>query len=284
MSKHNKKRNVGIIYELLLRHISSCLVENDKQGVRKATKIIEKRFNKNTELYKEFRLFNAIAKSNVKNTEIAAAIMTEAKAACRRFDANKINKEKSQLIRDINHIINDPSFYYRTVPNYSQYAAIQNLLNEWRKGDKSDLRNLVEMERKTIDWLLQEKDTKTIEEERAGLECSDSNALIVKIMTEKINNRYGNLSDEQKEIIKNYAIYGSSESGHRHLKKFLRESKLKAIKTVMTFSNLNENDYIGRKIQPVLERIESLDPNNITDDSIVKFLTITKLVDEIQGE
>tara|TARA_Y100001973_G_C5191112_1_gene331065 strand:+ start:737 stop:1591 length:855 start_codon:yes stop_codon:yes gene_type:complete len=284
MSKHNKKRNVGIIYELLLRHISNCLVENDKQGVRKATRIIEKRFNKNTELYKEFRLFNAIAKSNVKNTEIAAAIMTEAKAASRRFDANKINKEKSQLIRDINHTINDPSFYYRTVPNYAQYASIQNLLNEWRKGDKSDLRKLVEMERKTIEWLLQEKDTKNIEETQANLESSDSNALIIKIMTEKINKKYGNLSDEQKEIIKNYAIYGSSETGQRHLKKFLRESKLRAIKTVTAFSTLNENEYIGGKIEPVLERIEMLDPNNITDESIVKFLTITKLVDEIQGE
>ena len=30
MAKHNKKRNVGIIYELLLKHVSSKLVENKK--------------------------------------------------------------------------------------------------------------------------------------------------------------------------------------------------------------------------------------------------------------
>ena len=48
--KHNKKRNIGIMYELLLRHISVKLIENDKKGAEKATRIIETRFSKGTEL------------------------------------------------------------------------------------------------------------------------------------------------------------------------------------------------------------------------------------------
>ena len=121
MTKHNKKRNVGIIYELMLRHISNCLIEGNMSGVKKATAILEKRFNNQTELYKEFRIFNAIATSTVKNTEIAAAILTESKAAVGRFDEKKLHKEKSDLIRDINYQIKDASFYYRTIPNYKNY-------------------------------------------------------------------------------------------------------------------------------------------------------------------
>ena len=102
--KHNKKRNVGIVYELMLRHISNCLIEGDMTGVKKATAILEKRFNNKTELYKEFRIFNAIATSTVKNTEIAAAILTESKNAVSRFDEDALNKEKSALIRDISSI------------------------------------------------------------------------------------------------------------------------------------------------------------------------------------
>ena len=30
--KHNKKRNVGIIYELMLRHVSSKLIEGDEKA------------------------------------------------------------------------------------------------------------------------------------------------------------------------------------------------------------------------------------------------------------
>ena len=113
MTKHNKKRNVGILYELLLRQISNDLIENNITRVKKATKIIENHFNKKTDLYKEFRLLNALAKSNIKNTEIAAAILTEAKGATRRLDEKKIKLAKSRLIKDINYKIDDKMFYHR---------------------------------------------------------------------------------------------------------------------------------------------------------------------------
>ena len=87
MSKsHNKKRNVGIIYELLLRSVSNSLINDDKLSAQQALDIIGKRFDKSTEIYKEFRLFNALAKSNVSNSAVTAAILTEAKQAARRCD------------------------------------------------------------------------------------------------------------------------------------------------------------------------------------------------------
>jgi hypothetical protein len=283
MPKHNKKRNVGIIYELMLRHISNCLIDGDMNAVKKATKIIETRFNKNTELYKEFRLFNAIAKSHVKNTEIAAAILTEAKAAVKRFDNKKLDKEKSSLIRDINYKIKDPKFYYRSIPDYKEYASIQVMINEWRKGDKSNLRNLVEIEKKTIDWLLKEKNDVDIKEEKNRLEASDSNRLVVKIMTEKINDKYGSLLPEQKEIIKNYALYGEDDKTKDRLTEFLNTKKHEALSLVETFQQTNQNKYISGKIAPVLEKINELNPGDVSDNSIVKFLTITKLVSEIRA-
>ena len=136
---HNKKRNVGIIYELLLRNISNSLVEDDKQKAAKTLKIIENRFDNSTELYKEFRLFNALAKSTISDSAVAAAILTEAKNAARRCDTYKLSKEKSYLIRDINHTLGDDNFYHRRIPEYKIYATIQTLLNEWRKEDRSDL-------------------------------------------------------------------------------------------------------------------------------------------------
>ena len=73
--KHNKKRNVGIIYELLLKHISTKLLEGNKKDAKIATRLIEKHFKKGTELYKEFRLFNALAKSNITHTHTVASIL-----------------------------------------------------------------------------------------------------------------------------------------------------------------------------------------------------------------
>ena len=81
---HNKKRNVGVIFELLLRCVSARLIEHDEKSAQVALDIISKYFDKESELYREFRLFNALAKSTVSDTAVAAGILSEAKQAARR--------------------------------------------------------------------------------------------------------------------------------------------------------------------------------------------------------
>jgi len=147
---HNKKRNVGIIYELLLRNVSDSLIEGNTKKAQDALNIIQKRFDKNTELYKEFRLFNALAKSTVSNSAIAAAILNEAKNAARKSNYKNLSYEKSMLIKDINHNLYDESFYRRRIPEYKIYATIQTLLNDWRENDAADLSRVVMYESKII--------------------------------------------------------------------------------------------------------------------------------------
>ena len=155
--QHNKKRNVGIIYELLLRAVSAAIVENDKKRAQLALDIIEKYYDRKTELYKEYRLFNALIKSTVSDTPVAAAVLSEAKSAARRSDHKKLDYEKSLLIREINHNLQDDNFYQRRIPDYRLYATVQNLINEWSAGDTSDLTKMVMLEGQVVQWLLKEK-------------------------------------------------------------------------------------------------------------------------------
>lgn len=279
MTKHNKKRNIGIMYELLLRHISNKLIENDKKGAEKATKIIEKRFAKNTELYKEFRLFNALSRTTVQNTEIAAAILTEAKSAARRFDKHKLEKEKSALIRDINYSINDKSFYYRSITDYREMANIHNMINEWQKGDRSDLKSMVILEQKALNTLMTEKKEKVISETSQ----QDNDALIEKIMTKKLNEKYSSLSNTQREIIQKYALYSQNESDHEKLKEFLTKKKKVSLKTLNSFSKINENSHLSEKISLVKNKIDQLEMSDLSDKTVTKFLTLSKLIEEIKS-
>ena len=282
MTKHNKKRNIGILYELLLRQISNDLIENNVDRVKKTTSIIENHFHKNSVLYKEFRLVNALAKSTIKNTEVAAAILTEAKSATRRLDNKKIEYAKSKLIKDINYNINDNSFYYRKIPNYVDYANINNLINEWKKKDNASLKSIVSLEGKIIDILLKEKYEVDVYKEKDVIDASQTDSLVVKLMTEKINNKYSGMSDDQKEIIKNYALF-SDESDKPKLIKFLRERKKLCIESIDTFKKENDNKFVGDKIDAVKEKVLNLNENDVTDKSIVKFMTIVKLINEIKG-
>ena len=214
---HNKKRNVGVIYELLLRNISHLLIQGDKIGAKKTLRIIESKFNKESELYREFRLFNALVKSTVSDSAVAAAILTEAKAAARRCDFKKLDIEKSLLIKEINHSLDDKMFYHRRVPEYKIYATIQTLLNDWRSEDRSDLSRTVQYESKIIERMLSEKEKNITIEESVD---PNVDSLVVKIMTEKINEKYkDNLCSEQRDVIRSYVFSMSHDGGTSILKK-----------------------------------------------------------------
>ena len=283
MAKHNKKRNIGIIYELLLRQISSDLIENNLSRVKKATSILEKHFNKNTNLYKEFRLVNALTTSNVSNSEAAAAILFEAKAAARRSSPKALDKSKSSLIRDINYNIDDKNFYYRKVPNYIDYANVQSLINEWRMNDKSDFKKMIMLEGKVVNILLKEKHNKDVYQENKDIDSQSSNKLVLKLMTEKINKKYSGLSVDQKEIIKNYAFY-NQDNQKNTLVSFLQEKKNECLTTLDNFKETNKNDFISTKIENVRQKIKNLNENDLSDKSIIKFMTAIDLIKQIKEE
>ena len=276
MTKHNKKRNVGIIYELFTRHITNLVIEGKKKEVKKATKILERRFKKDTELYKEFRLFNALVNASVSSQDKAVIVVENAKKEILRIDNKKLNQEKSKLIKEINYELKDKDFYYRSIPYYREYANLQNLFNEWRKKDQSNLKNLIEKEEKAISWLLCEK--KVIEE--TSTDASSTNSLVFNIMNEKINKKYVSLTKDQKQIIRNYALY--SDSDQERFKSFLVENKTKALKEIENFKIACDNQIILEKIDNVKNKIQSLNVKPKNDHEIIKFLTVSSLINELK--
>ena len=57
--KHNKIRNTGLLFEFLLRQITSDVL-NKNNG--QAVSIVKEKFNENTELGKELALYNIYSK------------------------------------------------------------------------------------------------------------------------------------------------------------------------------------------------------------------------------
>jgi len=274
---HNKKRNVGLMYELLLRYISYSLVEDRKKDAQVALDIISERFSQDTELYKEFRLFNALAKSTVSDTAIAAAILAEAKSAARRFNMDALDKEKSSLIREVNYKLGDDVFYHRRLPDYKIYATIQTLINEWHKGDRSDLSRTVQYEGKIVEWLLSEKHSY---EDDSNIDSS-VDALAVKILTEKFNTRYGSLlNEEQIKIIRTY-IFSMKENNEDTILNHLQEIKKNTLASLNEFKESCKNKILLEKIEKVQLSVNSLSCDSANDETIKRFLTISQLRSEI---
>ena len=276
--KHNKKRNVGIVYELLLKHISTKLLEGNKKEAKLATKLIEKHFRRGTELYKEFRLFNALAKSDITHTHTVASILNEAKNASRQLNTKVLELEKSKLLHDINYKINDKDFYYRNISDYRDLGLVQLTLNEWRNNDR-DIKKLVDLETRLGELMLKEKNN--INESKYN--ASHSDRLVLKIMTEKFNRRYGDeLTSDQKKIIEGYVFLSDKEP--TKLQKFFESKKAEALKKLESFENKSDNKYLLSKLDEVRKKIEILPHDNIDDLNVVKFLTLTKMINEINKE
>ena len=88
---------------------------------------------------------------------------------------------------------------------------------------------------------------------------------------------------DQKEIIKNYALYNNTENTNK-LVTFLKEQKQRCLDKIINFEKTNDNQFIQRKISAVKEKIVQLNEHDVTDKSIVKFMTLSDLVLELEGE
>jgi len=281
MSAHNKKRNTGLLYEFLIKTISQALVDDDKKKSSKALKIVKVHFKPGTELYKEFRLINSIMKTTVSSEAVAASILNEAKSAARSHDLSSLDKEKSLLIRSINHQLNDDNFYDQHISEYRTFATVQNLLNGWR-SKFLDLSKIAEYEDQLVRWLVSEKQEK--KEHVVAESSTGSSRLLMKIMMKKLGEKYdSSLTNEQKSLIKAYAFSSANDDNKTILLK-LSEIKQKLISSIDSYisENSNSEKYLSDKLNQVKSSI--LVEHSQVDDSVVaEYMLYIKLIDELSG-
>ena len=273
MAKHNKKRNVGLIHEQLVRHASEKIVDGYKNQAKTAIKILNKHFGGQSALQKEFRLFNALVHTRVPTRELARQIICESKHACRDHDSTKLRREKSLLIRDVNHQVDESDFYKRKVSEYKIFATVQALLNEWRGADRLAPDEIVKYEKVLEDWLVRDVIPEKLDRNR------DANPLALKIMLEKFNKKYLSSLNSQQSHLLEARLSGDSQSMITHV----RNIKKKALQSLEKFYQTCDNEVLREKQSLIESKIQSLVPNT-TDDTISKALTISALVGEMEGE
>ena len=201
MAKHNKKRNVGLLYEQLMRFASNCILEKNQPRAKKAIDILCKHFKPGTALYKEFRLFNALVDSTVSNGDIARRIIEESRKACMSHDKNQLRKEKSLLIKEINHSLDCEDFYNQKSTKYRTFATVQALLNEWRGASNLGPAEIVKYESVLEEWLTRS------EESASNIKKEHANPLTLNIMIDKFKTKYEDkMNPEQKSLFESYLL------------------------------------------------------------------------------
>src|SRR3990167_6257429 len=234
------------------------------------------RKKRNTGLLYEFLIryiSNALVENNDKNIKKAVKIFKKF------FKKDKELYKKFRLIREINHNLNDEEFFSRRVPDYKTHATIQNLFNEWR-SNSMDLSKVAEYEQFLTEWLMTPREDKYDLEK---LKDNNIDALVLRLMSEKVNDKYSKLlNEEQKEIIKNYAFSIENDENGK-----LRESLVKIKEEIL--SNIKEyvnndkekNQYILEKLNKTEEMILNENLEVVDDEVITRFLKYSQLKQEL---
>ena len=101
-------------------------------------------------------------------------------------------------------------------------------------------------------------------------------------MSKKINEKYdATLTKQQKSIIRNYALYSDDKSKFKDYLQNLKENTLNSIKK---FSKETDNQVLLSKINDVYEKVNNISLQEVNDETVEKFMTLSKLKQQLIGD
>ncbi len=285
--KHNKKRNVGLLNEFFARYIAKAILEKRDGDIEKAKSLFARHFQRGTELSRELKLFTNLFETRVESKEAANSLITQVKEACKLQSQARIDLEKTALLHEVNQTFGECNFFEQEIADYRDYATIQVLLNHWRgRIVTENLSEAAQLEDKLLNKLLgklQVAETKTLD-----MQESEVDRLVVNLMIQKFNQRFGNvLNEEQKKLLRLYVFSKDSPNSKEELVQLLESMKEKTGKLIEG-AILRDKDVekVKPKLLEVKEMIkETYRDTSTPDDSLVTFyMSISKLNEELSNE
>ena len=281
MIKHSKYKNTGVLFELLVRQATSDLMSNTDP---KAVKIFKKYFT-DTELAKEYNLYSTVLnapKLNENKAEILVSTITE---QAKKLDRVKLDKEKYNLIKEIKKHYDLDNFFKAKIEAYKIYASIYTLIENQISKEFSDTKQLITnklalLEHITKESLTERKVASKVVEEFMK-EDKEIRVLAYKILVEKFNDKYSGLSEDQKDLLKEYI---NSISDTKRLRTYLN-TKLLEVKTEITSLKATTKDRILQiKLNEVLNFIKPMNPNeSIKDEVLIGLMQYYQLISELKA-
>jgi len=278
--KHSKYKNTGILFELLVRQITADTL---KGGDSPAISILKEYFVK-TSLGREYKLYESILKSKVLNEGRANIVISTILESSQKFNRASLRKQKYNLINEIKKHYNLDVFFGSKIKNYKELAALYTLIEGYNADEASDSSQLIENKITLLEHLTKQevKEEEVKEDVLKEFQTYDKDLRILtyKVLLEKFNSKYENLSKEQKQVLKEFINSVDSTPGLRDF----YNSKIVELKSTLAEVNKNVKDKaIQIKIQEVAKYLVELNKTaKVSNDNLVDLLQYFELVKEIK--
>jgi len=277
--KHSKYKNTGILFELLVRQITSDTLSGKDS---KATGILKKYFVK-TELGREYKLYETLAKHKNLTEGKAEVVITSVIESSKNLNRGTLKRQKYNLIKEIAKHYNLDEFFKTKLPSYKVHAALYTLVEIYNSENLSNPDQIIENKISILESLT----TRAVDKQKVENDLmtefqtydKDLRILTYKVLLEKFNGKYASLNDNQKQVLKEFI---NSVDSTPKLKSFYND-KIQEIK--------NELTRMAKKVTDKVVKIKLQEVNNILtplgkttpvgNDDLVNLLQYYALLEEL---
>jgi hypothetical protein len=279
--KHSKYKNTGILFELLVRQVTSDTLNGSASP---ALNIIKKYFVK-SELGKELKLYESLTKSKKLNESRSNLLLQTILESAKKLNRKNLKREKYNLINEIKKYYNLDEFFKTKLPNYKTQAALYTLVEAQNSAELISPDQIVSnkytlLEHLTLGPVNQEKVKEEVLEEFQTYD-KDVRMLTYKILLEKFNGKYSNLYESQKEVLKEFI---TSVDSTPKLRNFYNNKIQDLRSELKEISKTIADKVVQIKLNEVLPLIVELEKNYpIKTDNLVDLLQYCELVEELKA-
>lgn len=277
--KHSKYKNTGILFELLVRQITSDTLSGKDS---KATNILKKYFVK-TELGREYKLYETITKHKNLTEGKAEVVINSVIESSKNLNRGALKRQKYNLIQEISKYYNLEEFFKTKLPNYKSYAALYTLVEIYNSEMLSNPDQIISNKIAILENLTTKQvDKKKVEDDLLTEFQSydkDLRILTYRVLLEKFNGKYASLNDNQKSVLKEFI---NSVDSTPKLRDFYN-TKITEIKSTLTKQvKKTTNKAIQIKLNEVNNMLSPLGKTaNVGNDDLVNLLQYYELLEEL---
>lgn len=259
--KHNKLRNTGILFELLVRQITSDVMENKQHGI--AVQLMREFFNSKKELGKELMLYRSFFNIQHLSEQKAFQFLKLINEQRKQLDQHKLNVEKYRLIKEIKQNFDLKEFFSARIPSYKIYASIYKNFDAAVNGvnDVYLIEELANSQFTLVEHLSGKASSKQLQEnnELAHIIRSQDEQirfLSYKILIERFNEKYKGLDESQRKLLQEY-IYNTSNTSK--LKSYTQSESRRVSKEIKQHLGKISDTVTRIKLSEVVSQLQKIE-------------------------
>ena len=275
--KHSKYKNTGILFEMLVRKLTSETLSSNKTNT---IDIIKNHFGRNTELSKELQLYNSLLKEQYRSEAQALDFIRTVKAAHSKLNQTALKRQRYNLVKEISEKFVFENMSKIHISNYKVLASI-NMLFEYEETDNP--KQIMECKNVIIDNGLLTERVKVEKDpviEKFESQPKEIRLLTYKLLVDKFNEKYSGLDESQKRLLNKYVTYVNDTTT---LKEYVK-TIIPSIKKQLAESAKTVDDKVVKikvqKLSEMLCNVENL--KTIKESHILSLLRYFDLIKELK--